>query len=89
MDVTAPTPRVNFQQMSSYIGKRVRLVGKVESVQGNVMHVKAADEGVVQVHMKSAVPQDAFVEVEGKVQSPNTLEEEVVVGFGNTFGASC
>jgi replication factor A3 len=86
MDVSAPSPRVNFQSMGAYIGKRVRLVGKVESVQGNVMRVKAADEGVVEVLTKSAVPQDAFVEVDGIVESPNTLREESLTGFGNTFG---
>lgn len=87
VDVTAPAPRVNFELMNSYIGKRVKLVGKVEGVQGNMMKVKAADEGTVDVMLHSAAPMDAFVEVDGTVESPNTLREESICGFGNNFGA--
>ena len=76
MDVSRAAPRVNFELMGSYIGKRVKLVGKVESVKGNVLRVKAADDGVVDVLLKNAVQQDAFVEVEGIVESPNALREE-------------
>ena len=86
IDVTAPAPRVNFELMNNYIGKRVKLVGKVESVQGTTMKVKAADEGVVDVMLKSAAPQDAYVEIDGTVESPNTLREESIIGFGNNFG---
>lgn len=85
-DTTAPSPRVNFELMNQYIGKRVKLVGKVEDVQGGKMRVKAADDGVVEVILQSAAPQDAFVEIDGTVESPNTLREEGMTGFGNSFG---
>jgi len=86
VDITAPAPRVNFELMQNYIGKRVKLVGKVEGVQGNVLRVKAADEGVVEVLLKGAAPADAYVEIDGTVESPNTLREEAITGFGSNFG---
>ena len=88
IDVTAPAPRVNFELMSHYIGKRVKLVGRVENggVQNGVLKVKAADEGTVDVIVHSAVPQDLFVEVDGTVESPNTIREDSIIGFGNSFG---
>lgn len=86
IDITAPAPRVNFELMANYIGKRVKLVGKVEGVQGQILRVKAADEGIVEVLLRSSVPEDLFVEIDGTVESPNTLREESIAGFGNSFG---
>lgn len=86
LDISSPAPRVNFELMGNYIGKRVKLVGKVEGVQGGILRVKAADEGMVEVLLKGAVPADAYVEVDGIVESPNTIREESIAGFGNSFG---
>jgi hypothetical protein len=86
LDVTAPAPRVNFQLMQQFVGKRVTLVGKAEGVQNGKLRVKAADDGMVEVQLRSAVPNDLYVEVEGVVMSPNTIAEESIVGYGNTFG---
>jgi hypothetical protein len=86
IDITSPAPRVNFELMGHHIGQRVKLVGKVEGVQGGILRLKAADEGVVDVLLKSAVPSDMFVEVDGTVESPNTIREESIAGFGNKFG---
>ena len=86
IDVTAPAPRVNFELLSQFMGKRVKLVGKVEEISGNVMKVKASDDGIVEVLLKGAAPEDAFVEVDGTVEGPNSLREESSIGFGNSFG---
>ena len=57
LDITAPSPRVNFQLMSQYIGKRVTLVGRVDGVEGNTLRLKTSDDGVVTVSLQGAVPQ--------------------------------
>jgi hypothetical protein len=87
IDATAPAPRVNFEQMSGYVGRRVRLVGKVESIAGNVARVTAADGGAVEVRLRGACPADAYIEVDGVVESPGMLngEEGGAVGFGASF----
>lgn len=87
-DTTRPAPRVNFELMSQYHGKRIRLVGKVEGVQGSILTVKAADEGTVEVELPQglSVPADAFVEVDGTVKSPGVVSAETICGFGNRFG---
>jgi len=88
VDVTNPAPRVNFELMNQYIGKRVTLVGKVDNgaVDNGVLKVKTSDEGMVDVIVTSAVPQDMFVEVDGIVESTNTIRGDSIVGFGNSFG---
>lgn len=88
VDITAPAIRVNFELMAQYIGKRVRLVGRVENggVQNGILRVKAADEGLVQVLVHGAVPQDMYVEIDGTVEAPDTIREESIVGYGNNFG---
>lgn len=85
--VSAPAPRVNFELMGQHLGKRVRLVGKVEGIQGNSLTLRAADDGLVTVALKGAAPSDLYIEVEGTVDSPNTLQEESCTAFGNSFGA--
>ena len=57
LDISAPSPRVNFQLMSQYIGKRVTLVGRVDGVEGNTLRLKTSDDGVVTVSLQGAVPQ--------------------------------
>ena len=125
IDVTAPAPRVNFELMSTYIGKRVTLVGKVEGVDGNTMRLKASDDGMVTVRLQGVAPQvrgrrrvgggwaaggraapalprktlpltkcppsrllvqATYVEVEGVVNSPNTITEESCSSYGDSFG---
>jgi replication factor A3 len=86
VDTSGAAPRVNFEQMQNFIGKQVLLVGKVESVQGNSLVVSAADQGKVTVLLRGAAPQEAYVEVLGSVESPNTLREECHTSFGSNFG---
>ena len=57
LDISAPSPRVNFQLMSQYIGKRVTLVGKVDGVEGNTLRLKTSDDGMVTVSLQGAAPQ--------------------------------
>ncbi|KAK2076420.1 hypothetical protein QBZ16_000945 [Prototheca wickerhamii] len=85
INVSAPAPRVNFELLGQNIGKKVRLVGKVEGIQGNSLQLRAADDGVVTVMLRGAAPSDLFVEVEGLVDSPTTLKEDSSTGFGNSF----
>ncbi|WPT14296.1 Replication protein A 14 kDa subunit B [Picochlorum sp. SENEW3] len=85
IDLSAPVPRVNFQLMSKYEGKRVRLVGKVEEISGTTMKVKTSDDAMVDVLLTGAAPTDAFVEIDGTVEGPNVIREESNVGFGNDF----
>lgn len=83
----APTPRVNFEMLSEYIGKTVRLVGKVESVEGTDLKLRAADEGIVTVHLSDAAPSQAFVEFDAKVDSPTEVSAISCTSFGDSFGA--
>jgi Replication factor A protein 3 len=88
IEINNPAPRVNFQLMNNYVGKRVTLVGKVENgaVENGILKVKTADEGMVDVLVTSMVPQDMFVEIDGIVESANTIRENSITGFGNSFG---
>lgn len=90
LDVSQPVPRVNAELMSSFIGKRVRLVGKVDSIDGpTTVNLRAADNGPVSASLALALPEEALnkvVELEGMVETVNTLSGASYVIFGDNFG---
>ena len=84
MDVA---PRVNFELLQRYIERKVRLIGQVENLQNNMLKIKAADGGHVNVLVKPGAGFDSpYVEVEGIVESPNTIRELDHTNIGSTFG---
>ena len=87
MNADEPTPRVGYEQLKHYIGRRVLFVGRVEGMDaGGVVSLSAPDGSKVSVHASS--PFDTpYVEVEGVVQDPATIREESHVNFGDNFGA--
>lgn len=87
MTSATATPRVNFEMLSQHIGQVVRLVGKVESVEGTDLKLRAADEGIVTVHLRDAAPSQAFVEFDAKVDSPTEVSAITCTSFGDSFGA--
>ena len=86
IDVTAPCPRVNFELMSQYTGKRVRFVGKVEQISENTMKVRSSDDSIVEVILSGAAPDGPYVEIDGTVEGPNTIREDSSTSFGSSFG---
>lgn len=87
MDVSEPTPRVNFELMQRHMHKKVLLVGQIEGIENNVARVRAADGGTVQVMIKQGgVFDSAFVQFEGIVESPTQLTEVDHTGFGSDLG---
>lgn len=86
IDVTAPCPRVNFELMSHYTGKRVRFVGKVEQISENTMKVRSSDDSMVEVILSGAAPDGPYVEIDGTVEGPNTIREDSSTSFGSSFG---
>lgn len=85
IDVTAPCPRVNFELMSQYTGKRVRFVGKVEQISENTMKVRSSDDSIVEVILSGAAPDGPYVEIDGTVEGPNTIREDSSTSFGSSF----
>ncbi|PSC72767.1 replication A 14 kDa subunit B [Micractinium conductrix] len=88
LDCTAPVPRVNAELMGQYVGKRVKLVGRVEGAEGSTLRLRAPDETVVTVNMANPVPQSQYVEVEGVVNSAANMTEETCTPFGDNFDLS-
>lgn len=89
IDITAPSPRVNFKLLEQYIGKRVKLVAKPEEkIEGGALKVRTSDDGIVEVFLKGdkPVPTSTFIEIDGTVESPNTIREESSTAFGDSFG---
>ena len=87
MDVSEPTPRVNFELMQRHMHKKVLLVGQIEGIQNDVARVRAADGGTVQVMTKpGGVFEGQFVQFEGIVESPTQLHELDHTSFGDSLG---
>ena len=84
----SPIPRVNFEAMQRMTGRRVSLVGEVESVSGNQYVVLTSDKGRVTVNgsPRGDPIQTRFVEFVGTVADGKTLNEDEHTNFGDNFG---
>ena len=89
IDVSAPKPKVNGEQMSSFTGKTVQLVLEKTSEEGQQQQLKgkAADGMEVTVDASGAaggLPGSRFVEVEGVVTGPAEIKATNVANFGES-----
>ena len=89
MDTSAPAPRVNGELLARFVGRKVLLVGKAESLEGNVMRLRTSDDRVVSVELKGGAAGygSDFVEFEAVVKSADSVREEEHTSFGSAFGA--
>ena len=60
MDVSRKAPLVNFELLKNFQNQNVRLVGEVTGTSGNLLHVKAADGGMVDVKLSGQVLASIF-----------------------------
>ena len=89
MDTCAPAPRVNGELLARFVGRKVLLVGKAESLEGGVMRMRTSDDRVVSVELKGGAAGygSDFVEFEAVVKSADSVREEEHTSFGSAFGA--
>lgn len=57
LDCSNPAPRVNFQDLGQFVGKRVTIVGRIEGIEGNTLQLRLPDDGVVAVQLQNMAPQ--------------------------------
>ena len=90
-DLSAPMPRVSGELLARFVGRKVLLVGKQESMDSGVMHLRTCDGRLVRVTLKSnAASYDSdYVEFEAKVDSAESVTEMEHTSFSSTFGARC
>ena len=87
MDCSEPTPRVNYELMQRYVGRKVRLVCKVEEFAGDTLKASSSDGQTVFIKPKQGSNYDtAYVEIEGIVENGTTVQEESFTSFGDSFG---
>ena len=90
IDISAPKPKVNGEQMGLFSGKTVQLVLETTSNSegGSVLKGKAADGMEVTVQLDQslgAAPQwSRFIEVEGVVTGPAEIKATNVASFGES-----
>lgn len=88
MNTSSAAPHVNFELLSRYQNRRVRLAGSIVSQQNDTMQVKAADEGTVSVKLSAPNSADAkFILITGMVTGRDSISEERSQPMGNDFGA--
>jgi len=82
-------PRVNGESLPRFVGKKVLLVGKTESLEGGVMLLRTCDGKLVRVALKSSAASytSDYVEFEATVNAPDSLTEVEHTSFGSSFGA--
>ncbi|MBW0500636.1 hypothetical protein O181_040351 [Austropuccinia psidii MF-1] len=82
----APTPRVSSSLLGQYIGKIVRISGKVISVSRDIL-IESSDGGQVTIIQSPTNPKitDQFIEVVAKVESHDTVRELDSSNFGDKY----
>ncbi|KAF9051784.1 replication factor A protein 3 [Panaeolus papilionaceus] len=82
-DVDHLSTRVNAARMADFVGKEVRLVGRVLSADGTRMTIEACDGGqVIVTNTANADHSDAYVEVIGRVQNATTIQMHACINMG-------
>jgi len=84
MDDSNPTPRVGFPQLKNMIGRKVLFVGRIESMDQGRVHMVAPDGSKV-IIQSNGVFDSQFVEVEGTVVDPMTIQEASHTNFSENF----
>ncbi|GAA5811209.1 hypothetical protein MFLAVUS_004640 [Mucor flavus] len=81
-----PTPRINSGLREKYVGKTVRIIGKIVSLSGNTAVLNSTDHGQVLVHLNGESQWGTdYVEVIGQVEPDFTLREFKTSNLGNDF----
>ncbi|EGG12222.1 uncharacterized protein MELLADRAFT_70702 [Melampsora larici-populina 98AG31] len=82
----APTPRINSSMLPNYIGRVVRISGKLISLQTEAV-IESTDGGQITVIVapNSLIGSDTFLEIIGKVESDNTIREMDTCNFGENY----
>merc|ERR1712137_1231383 len=84
------TPRVNAATISAYVGKNVRIVGRVSQKPANGQAVLTSSDGqevyVSTLPTSESTWTDQYMEVIGSVQQDSSINEVFSTNFGNNFG---
>ncbi|GIL52679.1 hypothetical protein Vafri_8498 [Volvox africanus] len=80
-----PTPRVNFETMQRYHGRKVILCCQINQVDNGQVRVVTADKGEVTVVGGTAPYEGRFAEVVGTVINPNTVQEIEHTNLSDNF----
>ncbi|GLC40666.1 hypothetical protein PLESTB_000035000 [Pleodorina starrii] len=80
-----PIPRVNFETMQRYHGKKVTLCCQISQIENGQVRVMTADKGEVTVVGGATPYEGRFVEVLGTVANPNTIQEIEHTNLSDNF----
>lgn len=80
------TPRVNFQTMQRFVGKKVIVAVQVQQVQNGQVIGQTSDKGQITIISNGSAPfEGPFVEVVGTVTGANTIQEEEHISLSENF----
>jgi hypothetical protein len=79
------SPRVGAHQMGNFVGRRILFVGKVEQTMGQSASLLSPDGGRVNVNLATSADSQ-FIEVDGVVVDPQTIQESSHVHLADNFG---
>ncbi|THG94840.1 hypothetical protein EW026_g6706 [Hermanssonia centrifuga] len=85
---TPVSPRVNSARLPDFVGRSVRLVGKVIDINKNEMIVQASDFGKVKVKLSnnSSEVTSSYIEIIGTVLDVDTMIMSVCIDMGEDLG---
>ncbi|PCH35192.1 replication factor A protein 3 [Wolfiporia cocos MD-104 SS10] len=80
------SPRVNAARIGDYIGRTVRLTGKIVKTEHDTLILQASDGGEVQVRLlRDADVGSPYIEVIGSVLDASTLKMQAFINLGENL----
>ena len=87
MNADSAAPHVNFELLSRYQNRRVRLAGTVVGLSSDILQVKAADGGIVNVKLRTPAHfEENYILITGTATGRDSVSEERHQTIGNEYG---
>lgn len=87
MEIDHPIPRTNAELLGKYVGRKVRVAGKIDALENGHLTLVACDGGRVVVDVNPTRPYTTpYAEVTGIVKGPGHVEETDHDNWGEKFG---
>ena len=80
------TPRINGGMFPSYVNQTVRVVGQVNSVEGEKLQLNCSDGIVVNALVRTGgdIPINSVIEITGKINQSQVLEDLGAITYFST-----
>jgi replication factor A3 len=78
-------PRINASLVPQFVGKTVRIIGKIHDLQGDTATLDASGELRIHLSMQSHVKENNYYEIIGKITDDHSIRMLDAIDFGDNI----